>query len=166
MVITGEIHTPAKKMLTLLSLNDGKIWLYIACIGIFVFLILGISTDPRFFILALMWFFLIIPMGIAFLYFYYGLRPLTVLNAVRHKVIFEGDNIQILLMENEASSESESQTPQSSRCVAAKSFKGIKNGGEYILMDFGKEGWLYLPVSAFYSLDDFKDIIDNYTKRL
>lgn len=164
MIETGEIKVPAKKILSLLILHDGKFWQYLSILGILVFVILGITVDVRFFVIALMWVFLIIPMEIAFLYFYYGMRPLTVFNATAHKIIFQNNDIVIQLIQKEDSPEYEETENRKEYRLQKDSFTSFKAGGDYVIMNFGTKGWLYLPLSSFNSMDEFKEIIGNFTK--
>lgn len=73
----------------------GKVW--IACSFALVALsaTLGIWIDLRFFILALMILLLIFPLEVAFIYFYYGLHPDLSFNAANHRVLLNGNNLNV-----------------------------------------------------------------------
>lgn len=86
---------PPKKMLGILYLQYGTWWSIGALAGFAIFIILGIILDVRFYFLALIWVFLFLPLVIAFLYFYYGLRPLTAFNSIPHSVTLSGKTLHI-----------------------------------------------------------------------
>lgn len=86
---------PPKKMLGILYLQYGTWWSIGALAGFAIFIILGISLDVRFYFLALIWVFLFLPLVIAFLYFYYGLRPLTAFNSIPHSVTLSDKTLHI-----------------------------------------------------------------------
>ena len=84
---TRELKMPPKKMLGTLYMQYGTYWTLVAFIGLCIFILLGIISDPRFFVLALIWIFLVLPLMVAFLYFFYGMQPLTAFNSIPHKII-------------------------------------------------------------------------------
>lgn len=162
MIETGEIKMEPKKMFSVLFMQNGFLWLMIAIFGIIVFIALGITIDPRFFILALIWLFMITPLGVAFLYFFYGMKPLTAFNSIPHKLIFSDSSIKVRLLEYDKEGNEKENPEKKDYEVAKNSFTGMKTGGDYILLFFNKEGWLYLPVASFASLNEFKEIVESY----
>ena len=158
MIETGEIKMPPKKLLSILFFQKGIIWLIIALTGVALFIILGITLDPRFYVLTLIWIFLFFPLIIAFLYFFYGMEPLTAFNSIPHKLIFSKDAIKVRLIRKEESGENEIEN-NNYYTVDKSSFSGMKTGADFVLLQFNKSGWLYLPVSSLSSLNDFKKII-------
>lgn len=57
----------------------------------------GIFIDLRWLIIALMIVFIVIPMILAFAFFYYGLNPISVINSTPHSLEFREDGIMATL---------------------------------------------------------------------
>lgn len=84
--------------LTELIFRYAGIWLLVLSATAVVGLVLGIAVDLRWFVVGLMIIFLIIPMAMAFLYYYYGLRKECFVNTVPHvlALLEDGINVEIL----------------------------------------------------------------------
>ena len=139
---TKEIRMPHKKMLGVLMMLYGTSWIIVIIAGIVLISILGAIADYRFFFLALMWIFLIIPMIISFLYFYHGMQPLTAFNTIPHKLNFEDSGLQLIFEdENEIRRET---------FVSWDSYEGLRSGADYLLLLFKSphKGWLFIPMEA------------------
>ena len=163
MIETGEIKMPAKQMLSVLFMQNGLIWFLLGIVGIIVFIFLGVAVDPRFYILALIWLFMITPLVVAFLYFYYGMRPLTAFNSIPHKLFFSENTVWVHLISiTEEGKDEECSVDKKDYSVGKDSFTGMKTGGNYVLLFFNKAGWLYLPVSSFNTVDEFRDAIKSF----
>lgn len=167
MIETKEIKMPPKKMLSILFLQNGSAAIWIALGGIIVFLVLGICVDHRFLFVVVLWLFLISPMEIAFLYFFYGMQPLTAFNTIPHRIIFNPKEIKIIFIpiekpeqkkEDEKDSEEPVQ-PERNYIIKIDEYEKMKTGPDYILFFFNKKGWLWLPVSSFERYEDFKEVI-------
>lgn len=146
MIETAEIKMSSQKMLSVLFMQNGIPWFIASICGIIVFVILGIVLDPRFYILALIWLFMFIPLTLAFLYFFYGMKPLTAFNCIPHKIIFSDVDLKIRLITATDSEESENNNKDFE--VNYKDFENLKYGPDYMLLFFREEGWIYLPVSC------------------
>lgn len=157
MIQTKVIRLSHKKLVELLFYQNGKVWMYVCLVGILFFIIAGFTLNLKFFILALMWIFLIIPLLISFLYFFYGLNPLTSYNVINHTIIFSNENIIIhFLLE-----EDENNKNIKDIVLPLKDITEIKRYPDSIILFFKdyKEGWLWLPFSGFNSFDDFNTLI-------
>lgn len=170
MTETFEIKMPAKKLLTVLFLQYGRWWAVAALAGVILFVILGVSVNIRFLMVALIWIFLLVPLVVAFLYFYYGMDPLTAFNAIPHKLIFEDDNhIKVRISKIEKENENEMEVSreenynQKEYIASGSNFRELKYGSDYVLLFFNKEGLLWVPMNAFPSMENFKQTIQNYT---
>ena len=141
---------PSKKLLQILFLQYGIGWTVIAILGIIVFVLLGCLIDFRFLILALIWIFLLLPLVVAFLYFFYGMDPLTAFNTMPHKILASRDSLSTLLTGEDSEKEYK---------VDLNNFKEIKYGVDYAIIFFHKEGWLWLPIGAFTTLEEFKEFL-------
>lgn len=106
-----------------------------------------------------MWIFLIIPMVISFIYFFYGMNPLTAYNTVPHNLIFTEDSVKVIFpQKGEDTINSDREIK-----VNKEEFKGFKAGSDYVLLFLKStdRAWLWLPLSGFNSLDDFKKVIED-----
>lgn len=172
MIESREIKMANNKMLAILYMQSGIWWTIAAFIGLAACIVLGFAVDYRFFILALIWIFLFIPLVVAFLYFFYGMQPLTAFNCVPHKIFFEKDHLAIRvcrLKDNpeiqsvEETEEEQSKEENKKDFIAPFSlFKEIKSGADYMILIFHKDGWLWLPIYAFDSVDEFKAVIEGF----
>lgn len=152
-------------MLSILYLSYGLPWTILAVGGFLICIILGTALDFRFFFLALIWVFLFLPLMMAFLYFYYGLTPLTAFNSIPHKILFDDKELRVRVI-NRVEEENESEEVNTKDFVVDRNlFKELKTGGDYVLLFFNKNGWLWLPVDAFESFDIFKTEIENFTDK-
>lgn len=171
MIETKEIRMAPKQMLTVLFLQYGMPWLWVSLAGIIVFIVLGAVVDLRFFVLALIWIFLVLPLMMAFLYFFYGMEPLTVFNSIPHRVRFEDGNLFIHVVRkggreeekeetetNEDREENEGREYQYNGAI----FDKLNKGGDYIILSAKKQGWLWLPYSGFENIEQLNTIVENY----
>ena len=163
MIETDEIKLSPKKLLGILFMQYGSPWLIAILVGIALFVVLGFSVDIRFFVVALIWIFLVVPLLVAFLYFYYALDPLTALNAIPHKIRYDEKEITVVVIDKkeeeevETSKEADTRKEKAERkepslgnekCVKVgrEELKFSKRGTDYYLLFFGKKGWLYFPI--------------------
>lgn len=77
----------------------GRPWIIGAAILVIPMVGLGIFLDIRWLILAMMTVFLVIPMATAFLFFYYGLNRISVLNSISHDLEFSDSGIKASLFD-------------------------------------------------------------------
>ena len=164
MIETKEIKMPPKQMLTVLFLQHGMPWTVIAFAGIIAFIITGAIADYRFFLLALIWIFLFVPLVMAFLYFYFGMKPLTAFNAIPHKIIFSPGEIEVRIKEEpeEEKLENSEENKYKDFKTSVTDFDNIKSGADYFLIISRQKGWLWVPFVALESKDDFHNI-SNWT---
>ncbi|MCH5235906.1 MAG: hypothetical protein J1E16_11485 [Muribaculaceae bacterium] len=163
MIESGIIEMPSKKMFSILFMQNGILWFLIALIGILVFSLIGIFIDNRFFIVALIWLFLIFPMIVAFLYFFYGMKPLTAFNTIPHSLKFYDHKITVQFFKE--TEKGLTYDPNKDYNIDAKYFEKMKTGSDYVLLFFYKLGWIWLPVTGFDSLSEMQQSI-NYIKSL
>lgn len=99
------------KMMLNLAMQRGAPVICILALLILAGIILALTVDIRWGILALMIVFIVTPMVMAFLYFYYGLRPESFVNVMPHKVFFlPGEAVVTLLIpEDEPEQEKEQE---------------------------------------------------------
>lgn len=58
----------------------------------------GIAVDLRWFVVGMMVVFLVIPMLMGFMYYYYGLRRECLVNSVPHALVVEDDGIRVRML--------------------------------------------------------------------
>ncbi|MCH5228469.1 MAG: hypothetical protein J1F12_00560 [Muribaculaceae bacterium] len=168
-------------MLSILMMQYGGVWCIVGIAGFILILLAGFIFDYRFFMLALMWVFLIIPMLIAFLYFFYGMLPLTTFNTIPHKIKFEDSRLIIEFFDVEeweknssisgGKDENEdfrnirySRSEKKDITLEKDNFKEMKYGADYVLLFFNppEPGWLWLPASSFANGDNFKETLRQF----
>ena len=161
MIESKEICMSRKKMLSVLFMKYGQPWLWVAITGSLVFIFLGFLVDYRFFILGLIWIFLLLPMLTSFLYFYYGMLPLTTYNTIDHKLFFYDDHILIRFFKE--NTEKDDNKILREVTVPIKDSIKISTDTDCIIMQFKEpnKGWLWIPVNGFSSIEDFKTVISN-----
>lgn len=71
----------------------GKPWIAGAFLLVTPLVVLGFMHDTRWIIVALMAIFVVIPMLLAFLYLYYGMNKVSVINSTSHKFEFKDSGI-------------------------------------------------------------------------
>lgn len=164
MIETKEIKMPPKKMLSILFLNYGSLWSALAFGGFAVWIILGFTVSLKFFFLALIWIFLLVPLVVAFLYFFYGMEPLTAFNSIPHKIEFSPDQLILKFISQNPDDidGQEEQTIEKKYIVKKSDYIKMKSGADYILLFFKPKSWLWLPVEAFNNMDDFKEAISMF----
>lgn len=167
MIETQEIRMSGNKMLSTLFLLYGIPWIVAAFAGFCVFIILGFCINFKFFILSLIWIFLLVPLVVTFLYFFYGMKTLTTFNCMPHKIIFEDQDIKINISDLNKNQEIETEKNEApliekSYSINPSLIKEIKTGNGYYIMNSEKKGWLWVPVDAFQSKDMIEKIIKKY----
>ncbi|MCH5225621.1 MAG: hypothetical protein J1D77_06450 [Muribaculaceae bacterium] len=166
MTETREIKMSPRKMLTLLFLNYGLPWTLTALLGAIVFIVLGLAVSLKFIVLALLWVFLVVPLAVAFLYFYYGFEPLTTFNCMPHRICFEEDRMDVKIFplnpleEKPVNEESEPKTYS----IPREDFRQLKVGADYAILFFGKKGWIWLPIDAFGTHNEMKSLLDSFVQ--
>lgn len=161
MIESGIIKMPSRKMFSVLFMQNGILWLIIALVGIVIFALIGCFYDNRFFILALIWIFMIIPMIVAFLYFFYGMKPLTTFNTIPHKLKFDEKIIVEFFTEDENGL---TYAPQKDYVIDKFLFNEIKIGYDYVILSFKNLGWLWLPIGALNSIGEMQELINDFKK--
>ena len=161
MIVSKEIKMSSGKMLSQLYLRDGISWSIVALSGVIVFIILGLTLDYRFYFLSLIWLFLFIPLIIAFLYFFYGMKPLTAFNCIPHQLNFDDQNLKIKIYHRETDQE-EKEFPPTYYTIDYNEFTNLNSGPDYLILVSRKKGWIYLPYKSFDSLIELQEIIKKF----
>ena len=115
-------------------------------------------SDVRFAVLALMAVCLVAPMVAAMLYIVYGLKPLCSMNAAHHTVALCSGGVAVTLYRRAEEQEEEVMRPLATRRIEAAQLRPYIIGGSDICVPLGargRDGFLWLPASAFPSQQDF-----------
>lgn len=151
---------PPKKMLSVLFMRNGMPWALGALVGVAVCVVLGLAVNFKFLILALIWIFLFVPLVVAFLYFFYGMKPLTAFNSIPHTVVCDENGIKVRIKElKENPGEEEGEEIRKEYPVGKDEKWEITAGANYALLINRRKGWLWIPVGAFSGIDDFNNFL-------
>jgi hypothetical protein len=71
------------------------IWMLLLSVTALTGIILGITIDLRWFVIGLMVVFVVIPMVLAFLYYYFGLRRECFINTIPHTVVVNNAGVTV-----------------------------------------------------------------------
>lgn len=163
-VIQSSVFRMAKSIvLKEMLILYGKPWIISFFTLILICGILSVCHDLRWIIIGLMTVFIICPMFIAFLYIYHGLKPLTVLNTIPHKLEFTIDQFSITCYTvEEGQEDSENKyTELSSKNYTYSSISSFKVGiNSIILLMKSQEGFLWIPTDIFPKKISFSTILD------
>lgn len=181
---TSEIKMSQSAFLNFLFLENGLIWGIIAIGAIIGFVIASFFGGFRWLVVALMWLFIVIPMMMAYFYFFYGMKMPTAVNCIEHKITFRESSCQIIIphkkRENETN-ESDDNEPNDIKDIDGttsqkptiidlpySSYKEMKLGAGCVYLLFHKphEGFLWLPSSSFENGRKFNENLDGIISRL
>ncbi len=98
--------TISRTMMTLY----GKSWILWTLTIMLPFIVAGIIFDLRWVIIALMLLFIIMPMMLAALYFYYGMNRISVINSTYHKFEFSSKSIRAYIYSKELPTQIQAST--------------------------------------------------------
>ncbi|MBD5356472.1 MAG: hypothetical protein HDR88_09670 [Bacteroides sp.] len=140
-----------------------KPWLAAIAVVLCPLIILGICIDLRWLIVALMVVFIIIPLILAFAFFYYGLNPVSVINSTYHSLEFETGQIAATLYNAPPPSGNKNKTGENDskekpdyevRSQAKIDYSDVSDfvvGISDIILrtKFSGKGFLLIPLTAF-----------------
>ena len=79
----------------------GYAWIAAAGCLLVPMILAGIFVDVRWIIVTLMAIFIVFPMLLAFLFFYYGLNRVSVINSTLHSLVFDNDGLSVSIYNKE-----------------------------------------------------------------
>lgn len=149
-------------------------WLLALCGTAVVGVALGIAVDLRWFIVGLMIVFIIIPMLMAFMYYYHGLRRECLVNSVDHTLIVEDGGITVRMffpsVDNTAEDGGDAGLNEEERVVHFdyKDMKPFGIGVKSIAISFRKplKGFLWMPFDAFGSPEETERVLGILDSRI
>lgn len=112
---TNEIRMSSGRFLSELIFRYAGVWMLTLCIISVIGLALGIVVDLRWFVAGLMLIFVVLPMLISFLYYYYGLRKECYVNTLRHKIRMEEEGLVITMRFRQNNDEEQNNEEESDR---------------------------------------------------
>lgn len=167
MIETREIKMPHKKMLRMLFTLHSTPWILVTIGGLVIFSFIGVFFSYKFFFLAIIWLFIVIPLCFSFLYFFYGMSPLTAFNTIPHKIKIKDSKMLFTFSKLHDEDPSSEQEQFSEYEETLDSFSNIRCGSDYVILSSTtKKGWVWIPVSSFNSHDEFKIFMSNLPSTL
>lgn len=135
-----------------------------------VSLILGICSDIKFFILTLMIIFIISPMILGFMYYYYGLGERCYFNVTEHTLEFTDYGIKVnMYFPVITESDDDAEIPE--KCVVKSiGYEFLHRyyvGRNCVIFPIGRkriDGFLWVPETAYSSPEEFVSVVKFLTK--
>lgn len=143
-------------------------WVWITLICFLIALLTGIIHDARFAIISCMILFLLFPMELVMIYFYYGLRRECSFNVVNHRIMIIEDSLRVeMRFYNRGNSEEKENLDEDEfsqiSCVEFPLYQASKYNvfnNSIALRINDNKGFVWIPISAFDEDKQFKDFID------
>lgn len=136
-----------------------------------VSLVLGIWLDLRFFIITLMVIFIVSPMILGFMYYYYGLGERCYFNVTKHAVEFSEQGIKISMYFPEVAEPDSEETERSEKCVVKNisyaflhRYNVRRNSVIFPVGQKRIDGFIWLPETAFDSSEEFVSAVKFLSK--
>lgn len=161
------------------------IWILLLSCTAVAGLALGVAVDLRWFVAGLMVVFLVIPMVMAFLYYYYGLRKECFINAVPHMIAVDEEGMTVTILSPVPEGSEEAVNPSESPAapcesapapyaVARKeifpfsSMRPVRIGHDCAIIPFAPpaKGFVWIPSDAFESPETLADILEFIDTRI
>lgn len=143
-------------------------WVWLTLIFFLIALLAGIFLDARFAIISCMILFLLFPMELVMIYFYYGLRKECSFNVVDHRIRIMGDSLMIEMrfFNHGNAAEKEDSDEDDTSQISCVEFP-LSQAGKYNVFNNSialkindDKGFVWIPLSAFDNDSQFKDFID------
>lgn len=169
-ISTTSFRIANKKFAVEMFRRYGAVWVWISVSMVAVATALAIFHDSRWVIVVLMIVFLVAPAVLAWLYFYHGLKPVSAVNVVEHRVAFGSDGMAIIVypkpaVEEDGAPQDTYRTEQLLN-IGYDRVAGIEVGLSSVSLpvDKGRGGFLCVPAAAFEAEEDFKEAMDRVAK--
>lgn len=192
---SDEFKMTGARFVSEMIFSYGAPWMLSLSITALVGLVFGIAIDLRWLVIGLMIVFLIIPMFLMFLYYYYGMRKECYVNIIPHTLSVRDDGISLNLRfpiyseddyddqsdreeeENELSSiesATEKMPDLSNKTIErVESFPfgmmesvRVGNNALKIYLKFPHKGFIWIPVEAYQNKDDIELLYEILDKRI
>lgn len=146
-------------------IQNGKKWILLSFLLILTGLILGVCIDYRFAVIALMIFFILLPVELLFIYLYYGFLENCYFNVTLHKILLLNTDIIISMKWNKIE-ETDNEKVEKEDMVRDVIFNRNLFNDFIVLKDSvvfrmkSNKGFLWLPVSAFENEVRFTEFVN------
>ena len=165
------ISMKRSQLLAILTLLYGWSWLLVLGIAVIATMGIGIFIDIRYSIISLMIIFLVSPLFIVYLYFYHGLKPMTAINIVPHRLTVSNNGIGIDIPEKPYPDKKEENIKGTAGHAI---FHPYSSFGKYISGNTGfiliftdhNNGFLWVPYSTFRNDTESRDFLEAFQKAL
>lgn len=127
------------------------VWLLLLSATAVTGVALGIAVDLRWMIAALMVVFIIIPMVLAFLYYYYGLRRECFVNMLPHRIVVEDEGISVRLKLSSAECQENKECSYRNEFFSFSEMQPYRIGTDSVIIPFKApvRGFIWIPADAF-----------------
>ena len=163
------ISMKRSQLLAILTLLYGWSWLLVLGIAVIATMGIGIFIDIRYSIISLMIIFLVSPLFIAYLYFYHGLKPMTAINIVPHRLKVSNNGIGIDIPEKPYPDKKEENIKGTAGHAIFHPYSSFgkyisgNNGFILIFVDHNN-GFLWVPYSTFRNDAESRDFLEAFQK--
>lgn len=166
---------PNSRLLLVLLGEFGAIFSLLIFLVTLVFIILGFFLGYRYFVLALLWIFIVVPLICFYLYIFHALKPLSAYNSLIHSLEFTNEELNITLYSpikdkkgkkekydiNEDAEIKDSEI-NDEKTFSVKDYKiyKVKKGGFGVSLFFNSplQGMLLIPYSSFKKPSDLETL--------
>lgn len=148
----------------------GGWWLLALSVVAVAGLVAGITVDIGWFIIGLMVFFIVTPLALAFLYYFYGLRKEFYVNTVPHRIIVDEEGITTVMRLSDPedagnpAEEGGDERPVRERkeFFSYSMMKDCLPGHGAFIVTFKKssKGFIWFPITAFGAPDNVEFALD------
>ena len=135
----------------------------------------GIAVDIRWFIVGMMMVFLVIPMLMGFMYYYYGLRRGCLVNSVTHAVVVDDKGITVRMLFPDGMETADKENADGERRYVERpeffpysDMKPYRIGMKSVVIPLqGKDpGFLWIPFDAFGETAVLEGLLDYIGRRV
>lgn len=136
-------------------------------------IITGCLVDISYFMIPAMAVFIIVPMLLAFLYYYHGLSRNCYFNVVDHNLGLGENGVEISMFFSTPDGDGGADADTEGRkCIRFNieycQIQKYKVSGDSVIFPVGKpmNGFIWLPVSAFEDMETFGQVVGNLASRI
>lgn len=142
--------------------------LLLLCALALVGIIAGFLIDMRYSILALMVVFILMPTVMMFLYYYHGLSENCRFNIVDHNLYVEEQALRVSMYFPNPTEEDADARKQMDFFIDYNRIRSFKVFDKSVVFPIGTpvNGFVWLPLSAFDSVDDFRKALDKISAKI
>lgn len=170
--VSDWFRMPAGLFFRCLILQNGKICFLITLSLILAGLALGLAFDYRYAIIALIIFFLLIPLEVATLYIYNGFLKTCYFNTTLHKLSLSASEIHVTMkwknVKDESNENDESEEEEFIRNITFSKdlfSKLVVLNDSVIIRAKSNKGFLWVPLNAFENEECFTEFVNKIVKK-